>query len=637
MSAICGLFLRQSQPFDPSMLSRMMSRLTHRGVDGNAQWHHACIGFGIQKLQITPESFHEVLPFHDLQQQLAIVADARIDNREALFQKLHIPLSEQTMSDSTLILHAYQKWGRACGEHLLGDFAIAIWDDKNRQLVLISDPLGVRSVYYYVDDQIFAFASEVKALLALPQVPCKPNLHKIALINFLVEEPAESYFEKIFCVPSATICVITDKQMQQHRYWQPDPNHRIILNRETDYIEQFQTIFEQAVRARIRSAMPVASLLSGGLDSSAVSAMAARILHQKNKVLHVFSILKAHEFSDSCEDEQDYIDCFKNTPNMSHNSLNQSDHGPFNDMAQIAWLVETPMYPARRFHYADCASAMRQKGIRVLLQGLYGEVGPSNGGAGYYSELLLRGKLGTLIDEVRARSALTGLSFSQTMMNDALMPIILRFRNMPRRDLLMRQKFSAIRPEFITKQLGSSSQYYQEQTEMMGHVYPNHRTNQYQALRYYFEQQKFGLKHIGAEHIQSLYPYLDKDLLTFCLAIPGNMKAKQGYSRYLVRAGMQGLMPEKICLRRTTHPFSPDFRPRYNRQRQLALDFVESLPQHDLFDTIVDRAKLKTYLSTEMKDCFTFSDNGFVGMIAAPRMIYLLQFLKVFFIDSMKN
>ena len=634
MSAICGLFFRQSQPFNIAMLSSMMKRLAYRGIDGEAEWHHTSTGFGIQKLNITPESLNDVLPFYDLNHQLAIVADARIDNREELYQKLNISVSSQTMSDSTLILRAYQKWGATCGEHLLGDFIIVIWDNKNKQLVFITDALGVRSVYYYINDQIIAFASEIKALLALPQVPRKPNLRKIALINFLAEDSAESYFEEIFSVPAATTMIVTETKIQQHLYWQPDPHKRIFLNSEADYIEQFQTLFERAVRVRMRSVSPVASLLSGGLDSSAVSTMAARMLGQKNEMLHVFSVLKANEFAESCQDEQEYVDCFNNFPNMSHNILNRNDLGPFNDMAQIVWTVETPLYPARRFHYADCAEIMREKGLRVLMQGLHGELGPSYGGNGYYSELLLRGKIGHLVSEIRARSALTGLTSFQTLKNDALSPIFSRFRRTLRRDLRERQQSSSIRPEFIAAQLGNSIKYYHAQTERIGHVYPNHHVNQFNLLAHCFKQTKFGLKHLGAENIQSVYPYLDKDLLMFCFAIPGDMKAKNGYSRYLVRAGMRGLMPEKICLRRTIHPFAPDFRPRYNRQRQMALDFVDSLPKHDLIDSIVDRVKLKAYLSTEMTDNFTSTKNGFIGMIAAPRMVYLLHFLKTFFIDS---
>ena len=141
MSAISGIFYRDGRTVKPELIKKMNNKLSHRGPDGSAIWHNNQVALGHQMLFTTPESLHEKLPFHDEKAGLIITADARIDNRKELSEELDIENIEE-VSDSYFILKSYEKWGEKCPEHLLGDFAFAIWDENRGETVLCTRSYG---------------------------------------------------------------------------------------------------------------------------------------------------------------------------------------------------------------------------------------------------------------------------------------------------------------------------------------------------------------------------------------------------------------------------------------------------------------------------------------------------------------
>ena len=177
MSAVVGIFYLDERPVAASELNEMLESLAHRGPDGSGAWREGATGLGHRMLWTTPESLHERLPLADQTGKLAITADARIDNRQELIHLLGVAdRPAEPISDSQLILAAYEKWGEQCVERLLGDFAFAIWDGRRQSLFCARDPLGVKHFYYYYSPgRAFVFASELKALLRLPFVPRRLN------------------------------------------------------------------------------------------------------------------------------------------------------------------------------------------------------------------------------------------------------------------------------------------------------------------------------------------------------------------------------------------------------------------------------------------------------------------------------
>src|SRR5918998_450263 len=177
MSGIVGIFYLDGRPLDPGLLRRMSESIAHRGPDGAGAWgEERGIGLGHQLFHTTPESLGEMQPLTDRGGNVVLTADARIDNRDELFATLDLddrPRGE--VGDGELILAAYKKWGERCPERLLGDFAFAIWDRRKQKFFCARDHMGLKPFYYYRSGNIFVFASEIKALLRIPEVPQRLN------------------------------------------------------------------------------------------------------------------------------------------------------------------------------------------------------------------------------------------------------------------------------------------------------------------------------------------------------------------------------------------------------------------------------------------------------------------------------
>src|SRR5262249_25067173 len=138
-------------------------------------------GLSHQMLPTTPKAIKEDFPLVAPASALVLTADASIDNRDELISLLGLTnRAPIEMSDSEVILAAYQKWGERCPEKLIGDFAFALWDRRSQVLFCARDHFGVKPFYYYRSDQLFAFASEIKALLCLPEVPRRLNEVRVA-------------------------------------------------------------------------------------------------------------------------------------------------------------------------------------------------------------------------------------------------------------------------------------------------------------------------------------------------------------------------------------------------------------------------------------------------------------------------
>jgi asparagine synthase (glutamine-hydrolysing) len=259
-------------------------------------WCEGPIGLGQQLLWVTPESQHERGPVVDVATGLAIVAASRLDNRDVLLQVLALPPALwSTLPDSQVLLYAYRQWDTACVERLLGDFAFVIWDGPRQRLFGASDYMGMRALYYYHDDRRFIFASEIKGLLAHPDIPRRLNeqtLARLAVPASLLLDKSATFFAGIQQFPAAATLTVTATNQHWRPYWEPDRQARLHLP-EAEGFEAFQELWGQAVAARVRSPYPMASLLSGGLDSSAVVAVAARELQRQNRrLLLTFALAK---------------------------------------------------------------------------------------------------------------------------------------------------------------------------------------------------------------------------------------------------------------------------------------------------------------------------------------------------------
>ena len=240
MSGILGYWNLDDRPIDPAIVSRMSSALRHRGPDGEGRRTAGAVAFVQQHLWITPEEVDESLPMVSTQ-GVWLVLDGRIDSRDEIIDALGLP---RDTSDARCVLSAYAKWGDAFAEKLNGDFALALHDPAARRIILARDALGIRPLYYFRSDRLFAFASEIKALLAHPDVPTAPSMEGVADFMMIGARPIDrqevTCFEGVFSLLPAHLLIATPERIVTRRYWDFDGGLSIRLSSRDEYAEAFQ-------------------------------------------------------------------------------------------------------------------------------------------------------------------------------------------------------------------------------------------------------------------------------------------------------------------------------------------------------------------------------------------------------------
>ncbi len=560
---MAGVFHPDGRSVAGPELERMVESLAHRGPDGSGAWCHGPVGLVHRMLWTTPESLHEVLPLVCGGGELAITADARLDNREELIRVLEIRRPAAEVTDSELILAAYDRWGAACPQHLLGDFAFAIWDGKRHRLFCARDPFGVRPFYYYAGGTLFAFASEIKALLCLPSVPRKLNEARVAdFLTSQFEDRTITFYEGILRLPPGHSASITREEVRLASYYALDPSRELRLESSEAYAEGFREIFTEAVRCRMRSAFPVGSLLSGGLDSSSVTCVARRIRAGSGH-LPTFSAV----FNESAEcDERSFIETVLAQSGLDPHYVNGDSLSPLVDLDRLLWHLDEALYSFNLcLDWGLCASAKKQ-GVRVLLDGFDGDTTVSHG-HGYLRELALGGEWLRLAGEARGVAKHRGQSTWAWMWplvwHYALNPASSRYapvRLVGRVSRRIARALGTAAPHSIPLPTGTpplteefcrrinlgerlnalwSQRPSAPRTEREDH----YRTLTSGVMPFTLEVLDRGAAAFG---IEQRYPFWDRRLVEFCLALPGAQKLNRGWSRVVMRRAMEGILPAEV-------------------------------------------------------------------------------------------
>lgn len=278
MSGLAVLFNRDGRPVDPHSIWEMLWSMPYRGLDGC--WVTTCshVALGFAKLTTCPEDTNVRQPLQSPRTGCVIIADSRLDNRAQLSAEL-TNTCLANVSDAELILRAYETWSEKAPTRLLGDFAFVIWDPRSQCLFCARDTSGQRSLFYRADLHGFAAGSEIQQLLQDPAVPVRPNEERVR--EYLTpywtyqneKQGAATYYEGIWSLPPGHVLVVSASSLKVKRYWEL---RRTELRYRTDdeYAEHYFTLLSDAVRARLRAVRPIGVLLSGGLDSSSIAAVA---------------------------------------------------------------------------------------------------------------------------------------------------------------------------------------------------------------------------------------------------------------------------------------------------------------------------------------------------------------------------
>ena len=375
MSGILGIWNLDGRPANNEQVASLSAGLSSRAVDGQEVWTQGSVGFAYQYLRITPESVAERQPFV-APSGTVVVFDGRLDNREELTLSVGGgPGPAETSSDAAVVLAAYELFGERFAEHLNGDFALALFDPHKQQLLLARDAIGVRPLYYCNLRNTFVFASEIKAILAHPEVDRRPN--DDALADLLMPGDARcrdlTCFRGIFSlVPGHLGTVTPTRRWAVRQYFTFDSGRSIRYKSFPEYAEAFRTLFDQAVRRRIRSAYPTAVSVSGGLDSSAILCAAENFKNSGFSVPAPTGISLTYE-DGSRADEKSLLLAIERQYGIDIQRLPKASPGYLKGARKLLWHVEVPGLDCQwntsqqLFHIAQAGKN------RVLLSGFFGD------------------------------------------------------------------------------------------------------------------------------------------------------------------------------------------------------------------------------------------------------------------------
>ncbi|MEZ4526971.1 MAG: asparagine synthase (glutamine-hydrolyzing) [Desulfobacterales bacterium] len=273
MCGICGIYHRDSQPVERNHVETMNSMMLHRGPDGEGIHTDTCIGLGHRRLSIIDLEAGKQ-PMSNADGSIQVVFNGEIYNFLELKKILEAKgFRFRTRSDTESIIYAYEQWGESFAEKLRGMFAIALWDARKQKLILLRDRVGKKPLYYFCDQNCLIFASELKALTAIPGIPKEMDFHALdAYLSFGYVPSPMSIFRHIRKLPPAHLAVCTSEKFSIRPYWELDMNHSTDPEDENTVAEELKAIFDESVKLRLMSDVPLGAFLSGGVDSSAVVA-----------------------------------------------------------------------------------------------------------------------------------------------------------------------------------------------------------------------------------------------------------------------------------------------------------------------------------------------------------------------------
>lgn len=556
MSAIVGFLGLDGRPARAEELQRMVDILAHRGPDGRAIWCEGPVGFGHCMLHTTPESLNEHLPFE--RDGLVITADARIDNRDELILVLGLSgCPAANIADSQLILAAYEKWGEQCPEKLLGDFVFCIWDQRSRLLFCARDYFGVRPFYYYhAPGQFLTFASEIKALLCLSNVPCQ--LNEVRIGDYLAIIPGDktiTFYQDIVRLPPAHSLTVSSKGIRLQEYWAMDPTHELRLSSDQEYAEAYLDVFTKAVRCRMRNTFQIGSALSGGLDSSSIAGVAREYLLQQGKPpLKTFSSV----FDDVPEsDERPYINAVVDQGGIEPHFVRADRISPLVEWERVLWHQEEPIWTPNLFMHWGLYGSARQQGVKIFLDGFLGDNVVCHGWE-HLMDLAYDWRWISLFKEIngvvkRQPGYSRGQMIWRYLVECSLKP---RLFNLLQRDRLRLRNFrlpasleSRINPDFA-KRVNLLKRYQALQPSFPA---PPGAARQRQHRDLTAGEIPLALevsnKVASAFSLESSYPFADRRVAEFCLATPSTQRVHDGLSRMIVRRALVDYLPEKVCWR----------------------------------------------------------------------------------------
>ena len=570
MAAICGIVRRDGGP--PERVDAMLAAMAPYGA-GIASWTDAGVSLG-RRYAVDAGADPRAAPALEPDASgIVVVAAARLDDREALCDALGLPPAARAAHDDhALISKAYRRWGGECPNHLLGDYAFALWDGKRRSLFCARDHSGTRPLYYAETRQGFVFGSDVEAVLAGPDVGRALDEFMVGMYLHRREEgfpDTRTFFRAVRRLPHGHGLVVEDGAVRLQRHWRPEDVPAAAPASDDEHAEAFLDLYARAVKDRLRGPGRIGVHLSGGLDSSSVAVLAARELRRQGRPPPPAFTWLPQPGEEPPEERHAWE--YEAVASVAGQEGLQVFHCAPAGADVLAWLRQDAAFPHARVRINQRVVEHRAAahGVRVLLTGLGGDEGISFNGRGRYASLLRSGRWATLFAEARARGGNPLRVTAGTALR--LLPYgpeLLRRKKLLRRWL--RGKRGALHPIFINpafarqrrlprKPLFSPASVRNGQLGLLTHGFFSGRMEEWAAS--------------GARHgLEYRHPLLDRRVLELALSLPPEQFRRGPTTRYLMRHALdlKAVLPPDVCW----HEWKSD----PARQDALFAAWLEALP-----------------------------------------------------------
>ncbi|KAA3646381.1 MAG: asparagine synthase (glutamine-hydrolyzing) [Chloroflexi bacterium] len=598
MCGICGVFTARQYQAGSSIFD-MTRSLRHRGPDdegyllGNTRshtWkmatgpetiaeipdnpigHHARekynLAFGMRRLAILDLSPLGHGPMSYRNGSYWITYNGEVYNYIELRQELSsLGYQFQTATDTEVVLAAYAEWGPDCLKRFNGMWAFAIWDVKEQKLFCARDRFGIKPFTYYWDGSIFAFASEAKSLLQHPRITAKPDDSMVFdyLVMGLSHHREKTFFDGISNLLPAHYALLdlSRNELIFQKWWDVDLNTSLDVQghgSDSDTIEEFSALLNDAVQLRLRTDVPIGTCLSGGLDSSVLVGIVNQLLLD-GRVLPS-EIIGDHQktfsacFDDAQIDERPYISqVIQRTNAHASYVFPEGRSGLWREINDLHWYQEGPVGSTSIYSQWAVMRLAKENQVTVLLDGQGADellAGYSYYFGSYLAQIARqRSLMRAILEATRASSASkSSLPLIFGLMLYELSPPAIK--RLGRNSINTRFRTNKTVPihlldtRFANQFESNSSKYFKHQgyNSLAEHLYDSIQTSSLPALLHYEDRNSMAFS------IEARVPYLDYRLVEFVFSLAASYRIREGWSKWILRAGGNNIAPEDIRWRK---------------------------------------------------------------------------------------
>ena len=561
MCGIAGFFNFQTSKQDQSkaILIRMLTRIKHRGPDQSGIYLSNSIGLGSVRLSVLDLNTG-TMPISNSDDSLWIVFNGEIFNHIELRKELESKNHKfTTNSDTEVVVHLYEEYGPEFVHKLNGQFSIAIWDKNNEELFLARDRVGIRPLYYTEVGKTLVFASEIKSMLEFPDF--KPKLSAKAIseyFTFWTSLSPHTVFEDVYEVRPGSYMIINEHSKKTTTYWELPlykPNEYKFTEIE-EAAKEFETIFADAIKLRLKADVQVAAYLSGGLDSSVTTSFIKEISPNN---LQTFSI----GFTDKDYDESSYQNIAADYFKTEHQSIVCGPNDIADSFKDVVWHSEAPLLRTAPVPMSLLAKSVRNQNIKVVITGEGADelLGGYNifkeakirrfwakDPASKYRPLLLKKLYPYLPQMKNANNNVLKMFFGYKLLETAS-PVyshLLRWNNTSRINNYLSKDYrdaigdynpiAEIEQKFDERLKGLDSlakaQWIEINIFMSGYLLSS-------------QGDRMGMAH----SIEGRYPFLDHRVIEFCMSLHPDLKLNGLNEKYLLKKLMKDRLPDVILNR----------------------------------------------------------------------------------------